>query len=380
MAQRKKKITTKSKGQGTKAPKKVSPQAAGFRNAIAKAFPTFAKALAVKQVDGQGAPVKKVKPVVPMTPSINLLPVEYTIGRTISNVRRGTAIAGTGIAAALGVVFLAQGAIINIAEQAEATVQSQVNEANIKIQTYAETSELYETLNERKSILEGIENNRPAYYVGINELYAKLPSGANITGLAIKHISLVSNGSDGGAPTGTLCGPIADPFSSENRIVSACVEFKGSMASRADMSAYATSLADSGIFSNVVVGKSTEQFSDNTTRVPFSGTAAILKDIDPAAILEAQPGTAEDTQNPAPSDSLGLEAPTEEGIPAGVLRDPNTGAYYTPDRAYQYLPEQNTYVEMSSRDVYSASPIDGSIDIPGGAIGKLSDNVEGSGN
>jgi hypothetical protein len=380
MAQKKKKAVSKPKGKGAKGTKKVSPQAVGFRNAIAKAFPTFAKALAVKPVDGQGNSVKKIKPVVPMTPSINLLPVEYTIGRTISNVRRGTAIAGTGIAAALSVVFLAQGAVIGIAEQAQITVQAQVNEANLKVETYRDTSELYVTLNERKSILDNIEKGRPAYYAAINELYAKLPAGTIITGISMEHISLVTKGSPGGPVTGTVCGPIADPFASETRPVSACVKFQGTMASRADLSAYATALAESGIFSNVVVGRSTEQFSDNSTRVPFSGTAAVLRDIDPGTILESQPSTGGESPAPLNPSEPGLEAPSEEGIPAGVFLDPINGAYYTADRAYQYLPDSKNYVQIETGDVYASSPIDGSIDLAGGAIGRVSGNQEGSGN
>lgn len=373
MAKKPKKVVAKPKGKAPKKGKKAaSPQAAGLRNALAKAFPTFAKALSVKPAEGQGSvSAKKVKPLIPMTPTVNLLPVEYTIGRTISNVRRGTAIAGTGIAAALGIVFLAQGAVIGIAEQAKITVDAQVNEANLRVEAYKDTAQLYSVLNERKDILENIEKSRPAYYAAINELYAKLPSGALLNNIEMQHVSLSITGEIEGDPTGVVCGPIADPFASETRPVAACITFTGTALNRADVSAYATALAESGLFSNVVVGKGSEQ-TGNVEGVTFSGTAAILRDIDPSVILQSQPPvstTPEETQ----------ETDTPANIPAGVLLDPTNGQYFTEDRAFQYLPADNTYIELATGNVYGASPEDGSVDIAGGIIGNLTTS-EGSGN
>lgn len=362
---KKKKVVVKSKASSSKRVKKATPQATGVRNAIAKAFPTFAKALAVKQVDTGNTTNKKLKPVIPMTPTVDLLPADYTIGRTISNVRRGTAIAGTGIAAALAIVFFAQGAVINIAEQAKITVEAQVNEANLRVETFKETSQLYSVLNDRKDILDNIDKNRPEYYAGINELYAKLPAGSNLVNIEIQYVSLAISGEIEGEPTGVVCGPIADPFASETRPISACISFSGIALNRADVSTYATLLSESGLFSNVVVGKSTEAKS-NQTGVAFSGTAALLRDIDPSVILESQPPVV-----PANPNEGELQAPTIEGIPAGVLLDPNDGMYYTEDRAFQYLVSQNTYIELATGNVYAASLEDGSVDIGSGPIGTV---------
>lgn len=384
---KKKPVAKPVKGKATKKQKKVSPQAAGLRNALAKAFPTFAKALAVKPVEGQGNGSKKVKPVIPMTPTVNLLPVEYTIGRTISNVRRGTAIAGTGIAAALGIVFLAQSSVIGIAEQAKLTVEAQVNESNLRIETYKDTAQLYSVLNERKTILENLEKNSPSYYAAINELYAKLPAGTVLTDVSMQHVSLSITGEIEGDPTGVVCGPIADPFASETRPVSACITFSGTAANRADISTYATALSESGLFSNVVLGKSAETNQSSTPnltapagRVSFSGTAAILRDIDPSLILESQGATPTPTPGETattPTTPGSTPAPTSPtSLPPGVVRDPS-GVLYTEDRAFQYVAEQNIYVKVASPgqgDIYAAKPTDKSIDLAGGPIGKVGGN------
>lgn len=344
------------------AAKKKAPQAVGLRNGIAKAFPTFAKALAVKPVEGAantGQP-KKIKPVIPMTPTVNLLPSEYTVMRAISNVRRGTAIAGTGILSALGILFFAQGAVIDVATNTRNAINAQVAEANLQIESYQETSSLYSVLNERKTILDNINDGRPEYYSALSELYASMPAGSQITQVSMSYISFAITGELEGDPTGVLCGPISDPFATENRAVSACVTFSGTAQNRSDLSVISNVLSASPYFSNVVISQGSSQANSNL--INFTGTAAILRDIDPSAIIQ-------NTTPPPPSTPEFDTAPIPEGVvvPDGIIYDPTLNKYFTPDRAYEFDPNRNVYTDLETGNEYLLTP-DGKPDLEFGPI------------
>lgn len=342
--------------------KKKAPQAVGFRNALAKAFPTFSKALAVKPVEGVGnmGQPKKVKPVVPMTPTINLLPAEYTIVRAISSIRRGTAIAGVGIISALGIIFFAQGSVIDIATNTRNAVNAQVAEANLEVETFQETSSLYSVLNDRKTILANIDKNRPQYYSALTEIYGSMPAGTQITQISMTHISFSITGELEGDPTGVLCGPVSDPFASETRAVSACVSFSGTAQSRADLSTISNVLAASPYFSNVVISQGTSQA--NSGLITFTGTAAILRDIDPAAIIQ--------NNTPPPASTPEFDtSPIPEGVtvPEGIIYDGTLNQYFTTDRAYAFNPESGVYTDLATGNMYNSTP-DGKPDIGFGPI------------
>lgn len=342
--------------------KKKAPQAVGLRNALAKAFPTFSKALAVKPVEGQQGNVKakKIKPVIPMTPTVNLLPAEYTVVRAISNIRRATAIAGSGIASALAIIFVAQGLVIDIASNSRIAVEAQVAEANLRVNNFQETSELYSVLNVRKSISEALEENRPQYFSALTELYTTLPAGTQITAVEMSHISFAINGELEGEPTGVLCGPVADPFASETRPVSACIRFSGTAQNRADLSIIATTLAASPYFSNVVISQGTSSAGSNT--IVFEGTAAILKDIDPGSIVQGN--------TPPPNSTPTFEtAPIPNGVsvPSGIIYDPNQNKYFTANRQFEYLLESGNYLDLETGNIFRVTP-DGAIDFDFGPI------------
>jgi Tfp pilus assembly protein PilN len=351
--------------------KNKAPQAVGFRNALAKAFPTFSKALAVKPVEGAGntGQPKKVKPVVPMTPTVNLLPADYTIVRAISSIRRGTTIAGVGILSALGIIFFAQGSVIDIATNTRNAVNAQVAEANLKVETFQETSSLYSILNERKTILSNIDKGRPQYYSALTEIYNSMPAGTQITQVSMTHISFSINGELEGDPTGVLCGPISDPFASETRAVSACVSFSGTAQSRADLSTISNVLAASPYFSNVVISQGASQA--NSGLITFTGTAAILRDIDPAAIIQ--------NTTPPPASTPEFDtSPIPEGVvvPDGIIYDGTLNRYFTTDRAYEFNPESGIYTDLTTGNRY-ISTADGKPDI---AFGPVNDDNTGEGN
>lgn len=344
--------------------KKKAPQAVGLRNSIAKAFPTFAKALAIKPTaDANMAQPKKLKPIIPMTPTINLLPSEYTIVRSISNIRRGATIAGAGIVSALGIVFFAQGAVIDVAKNTQIAINAQVTEADLKISTYAGTSSIYSVLNERKTILGNIDTGRPQYFSALSEIYNSMPAGAQVTQITMSYISYSINGELEGDPTGVLCGPVSDPFTSESRVVSSCVTFAGTAQSRSDLSIISNILSSSPYFSNVVIGQGAAQ--GNSGLVAFTGTAAILKDIDPAAIIQ--------NTTPPPSSTPEFDtAPIPEGVnvPSGIIYDPSLNKYFTADRAYEFSPESGIYTDLTTGNKYQSTP-QGAPDLDFGPINTI---------
>jgi Tfp pilus assembly protein PilN len=293
-----KKVVSKSKSKS----KAKSPQAVGLRNALARLFPTFSKALAIKSVDNGTTNVKKkIKPVIPMTPSVNLLPEEYTIVRTIGNIRRATGIVGFGIVASLGAVFYVQGAVIEVAQGISDSVESQVREANFKVDSFNETTGLYALLNERKSVAIALEGNIPEYYGALSALYASLPPGSVITNIDIKYITLAKEGFEG-VPTGLLCGPIADPFSTESREISACISANGITPTRDSFNRLTENLTASPLFSNVTVNQGVGASLGGGD--PFQIFAGLLKDIAPGSVVI-----------PEATDPVNIDAIENPGMP-----------------------------------------------------------------
>lgn len=278
--QTKKKIPKRVVGSNTKKQKK--PQAAGLRNLLAKFFPTFAKALSIKAVGNKkdGNVNRKLKALTPMTPTVNLLPEAYTVVRAISNIRRATTIVGLGVVVALGSIFYVQGNVINIAEGVKKSVDSQVREATIKVESFKQTTDLYGLLNERKSVARSLEDSAPGYYEALTTIYASLPEGAFITDIQIQYITVAVPSFEGN-PTGLLCGPIADPIGAETRRVSACISAKGIAPKRSSIPELSANLESSSLFSNISVNQSS---ADTEGSIPFTMSAGLLSDIPPGSI------------------------------------------------------------------------------------------------
>lgn len=313
-----KKIPKKVVGK-TKGKKPGKPKAVGLRNTLAKLFPTFAKALSIKTV---GSPVasskKKLKPLTPMTPTVNLLPEAYTVIRAVKNIRRATTIVGLGMISALGIVFYVQGAVIETAEGARSTVESQVREANAKVESFRETTDLYGLLNERKSVAIALSESVPFYYEALSAIYASLPPGAFITNLDIKYITLVATGVEG-TPSGLACGPIADPFSTEDRPVSACISVQGVVSSRASISELSDSLTTSPLFSNVTVNQTVGETQGG---LPFEISAGLLRDIAPGSVVLPDGSGASERQGQTSRENPNLDP---NSIPAPPINDEKTG-------------------------------------------------------
>lgn len=274
------------KAKSKKASKKTQ-QAGGIRVAIAKAFPTFASALKVKSVDevanSQSRPKKDF---VGRTPSVNLLPSEFTEGRQVANTRRSFGIAGVGIVGALSVVYFAQGAVSDIAEDALFAIQTQGVEAQQKTSEFSDVTSLYDELGERNSILDNIENNSPEYFAALTELYDLLPSGSVIDSVEMTHIGLVAGGQseDGAAQRiGEACGDPVDPFNQDLRPVSTCISFSGEARSLDNIFLIMESYQSAQLLSNVVVERSGEL--NNQGKIRFNGTAAVLAEADVSKIL-----------------------------------------------------------------------------------------------
>jgi hypothetical protein len=308
--QTKKKVPKKVLGSNAKKQKK--PQAAGLRNLLAKFFPTFAKALSIKSVDNNknNNAKKKLKALTPMTPTVNLLPEVYTIVRAISNIRRGTTIVGLGVVVALGIIFYVQGNVINIAEGAKKSVDSQVREATMKVDSFKQTTDLYGLLNERKSVALSLEDSAPAYYEALSTIYGSLPEGASITNIQIQYITVAVSSFEG-TPTGLLCGPIADPITPETRRVSACISAQGLAPGRSSIPELSANLESSSLFSNISVNQSS---AETEGVVSFTISAGLLRDIPPGSItLPIEPDIAAD-----PTGDSGLEQDAEAISPNNI--------------------------------------------------------------
>lgn len=267
--------------------KKKEAGAGGIKVAIAKAFPTFASALKVKpadiELDRQARPKKEFQG---RTPSVNLLPPEYTVDRAVASMRRSFTIAGVGIVGALGVVYFAQGAITNLADQSLVAAQVQSVEATQRTADFADVTAIYDALGQRKGIIDGITLNSPEYFAALSELYRLAPSDSIITSVTIEHISKkapVDDAEEGNQPLADLCGPPVDPFRQDLRPVSACLSFSGTTSSVNGVYQLMEAYQSSTLFSNVVVEVSGG--ADNDGRITFIATGAVLAEADVTKLI-----------------------------------------------------------------------------------------------
>lgn len=267
--------------------KKASNGAGGIKVAIAKAFPTFASALKVKpadlEMDKQARPKKEFTG---RTPTVNLLPSEYTVDRAVASMARSFTIAGVGIVGALGVVYFAQGAITDLAGQSLVAAQVQSVETTQRTAEFADVTEIYNALGQRKGIIDNIDLNRPEYFAALSELYRLAPSDTQIASVTIEHISRsvpTDNAEEGNQPLAELCGPPVDPFKQDLRPVSACLTFSGTTSSVNGVYQLMEAYQTSTLFSNVVV--EVAGGADNDGRIAFSATGAVLAEADVTKLI-----------------------------------------------------------------------------------------------
>lgn len=274
------------KAKSKKASKKEQ-QASGLRVALAKAFPTFASALKVKPADvSAGNQVRPKKDFVGRTPSVNLLPPEFTEDRQVASTRRSFSIAGIGVVGALSVVYFAQGAVTNIADDALFAAQTQGVETQQRTSQFADVTAIYDELGSRSDILDNIENNSPEYFAALTELYDLLPSGSSISNVNMSHIGMVINPQaedETSQRIGTACGDPVDPFTQDLRPVSACLKFSGETNSIDSVFLIMEAYQGAQLLSNVVVERNGEV--DNNGIVRFTGTAAVLAEADVTKVL-----------------------------------------------------------------------------------------------
>jgi hypothetical protein len=266
---------------------KKEQQANGIRVAIAKAFPTFASALKVKpadvSTDVQSRPKKEF---VGRTPSVNLLPPEFTEDRQVASTRRSFFIAGTGVVGALSIVYFAQGAVTNIADNALFVAETQSVETQARTADFAAVTSIYDSLGTRNDILNNIDANAPAYFAALTELYDLLPSQSEITNVNLRHIGLVINPQaedESSQRIALACGDPVNPFAQDLRPVSACLTFEGTTTTIDNVFVIMETYQNAQLLSNVVVENQGQ--TNNGGLVRFSGTAAILAEADVSKVL-----------------------------------------------------------------------------------------------
>lgn len=291
-SKRRKEMLKESRLSDTAKSKKASKKTqkpGNIRISIARAFPTFASALKVKSVDSVANTQSRPKnEFVGRTPTVNLLPAEFTEGRQVANTRRSFGIAGVGVVGALGVVYFAQGAVSDIAEDTLFAAQTQRVEAQQRTNSFSDVTSIYDELGERKIILDNIDNNSPEYFAALTELYDLLPAGSTIDSVEMTHIGLViknQSGEDSVERIGETCGDPVDPFNQDPRPVSTCVTFSGEARSLDDIFLIMESYQSAQLLSNVVVERDGDLTSQGIIR--FSGTAAVLAEADVSKILSS---------------------------------------------------------------------------------------------
>lgn len=307
----------------TKKSKKKEAGAGGIKLAIAKAFPTFASVLKVKPADivadTQSRPKKEF---VGRTPSVNLLPTEYTVDRAVASTRRTFFIAATGVVGALSVVYFAQGAVTSIAEETFNVIQTQSVEAGLKTTEFTEVTAIYDQLSDRKSVIEGIKNNSPEYYAALAEIYRLTPQGTSLDLVSLQHIGLTLTAGgeeDENQAIAERCGPPIDPFITDLRPVSACLEFSGTSPSINDVYSLMERYRTSALLSNIVIEPDSGPQSNGA--VGFRGTGALLAEADVSKVLTGDKNNLTGEVTFGGGDDNDQQAPPRT-VPSGLALQP----------------------------------------------------------
>lgn len=242
-----------------------------LQEVILRGFPTLAKAFG-KDVSNTGkAQKRKKKPEKPTLPIVNLLPPRFTVLRERNTAIRGFVISGLGILFAAGTMYIIQGTAMTSAQGNLQASQAQIAEATARLSQYGDVGTFFDQVQQRLALEKTLKSSELDFPALMTEVQMNLPAGISIADITV---TPPPKAAEGGATDGTLCGPKADPFSTDMRSPVACIKITGTVQSAGQLSQLNGAFANSKYMFNVLFVQGVSNLGAGAA-VQFVGTAAV---------------------------------------------------------------------------------------------------------